>query len=306
MLSSLRRSAVAVAATLACGLFGGAACAKPPHVVATIAPFQSLAAAVMQGVATPGLLIPAALSVHEYALKPSDVQKLSEADLVIWDGPVLEAYIVKPLATAGTRSLALIDIDGMDPQPFPGGDAAVGATPSEELGLDPHIWLDPVRAERIVEAISDVLSELDAENAPRYRANADAEVGRLKALDVSIRNQLASVAGVPFVTFHDAYSYFNRRYSLNQVGQLTVEPDRRPGAATVAELRQKVTDNQITCAFAEPQFDTKLIRSMIGSGGTRVSELDPLGAGLEVGPTLYEKLLERNVAAMKACLSPVG
>ena len=306
MNSLLKRTAFAVSLILASGLPGGAASAAPPRVVATIAPFHSLAAAVMAGVATPELLIPATLSVHEYALKPSDVQKLAGADLVIWDGPALEAYLVKPLATAGTRALSVVDMEGIDPQPFPGADTAIGDAPSQELGLDPHVWLDPVRAELIVAAIAQELSQMDAENAPRYQANADAQIERLKALDARIRARLASVADVPFVTFHDAYSYFDRRYGLNQVGQLTVEPERRPGAATVAALRQKVAENGITCAFAEPQFDAKLIRSIIGSSRARVSELDPLGAGIEPGAGLYETLLERNVSAMAECLSPLG
>src|SRR5687768_16653802 len=211
--------------------------AKVPNVVASIAPVHSLVAAVMQGVGEPVLLVPANVSDHDYALKPSDLRKIEGADLVVWIGEPLETYLVKPIASEGLTNLELIGIEGADPHPFAStGEAAERADAHEEttaeihgheeehghLGLDPHIWLDPIRAASIVEAVANRLAALDAEHADSYRQNAAMTIADLKTLDANIRQQLAPLAAKPFVTFHDGYSYFVERYGLNQVGELTV------------------------------------------------------------------------------------
>lgn len=289
--------------------------AEAPRVVASIAPIHSLVASVMEGVGEPELLIPAAVSGHDYALKPSDIRKIADADLVVWLGAALETYLVKPLATEGTMQLELLEAKGVDPHPFAveGGkaeddqsaaaDGHEGGHGHDRLGLDPHVWLDPVRAEAIVTAVAKKLSEIDPENADLYETNADLAIAELQALNSEIGTQLAPVSAKPFITFHDGYSYFVERYGLNQVGQLTVNPEQRPGAASLSALRATIANEGVACAFAEPQFDQRAIRSLAGDADIAIGTLDPLGAGLEPGPLLYGELLRENTKAVVSCLS---
>jgi zinc transport system substrate-binding protein len=294
-----------------------------PQVLASIAPIHSLAAAVMEGVGEPVLLVPATASDHDYALRPSDVRKIAAADLVVWIGEPLEGYLVKALETEGVASLELIEAAGAEPHPFtgvdeepaadePGGDHVHGnadeqpghSDEHDHLGLDPHIWLDPVRAQALVEAIAERLALMDAENAEQYRQNAADTVRDLQALDTEIRSRLAPVAGKPFITFHDGYSYFVERYGLNQVGRLTVDPDRSAGAATVAALRRLITDENVSCAFAEPQFDPGTLQALAGEARVKIGVLDAVGADFPPGPALYSSLLRRNAEAVGSCLLP--
>lgn len=287
--------------------------AEVPDVVASIAPVHSLTAAVMAGVGEPQLLVPAEMSDHDYALKPSDVRKLSGADLVVWIGDPLETYLVNPLETEGVRNLELIDLPSLEARPFAeeradrepeNGEARAKADSQERLGLDPHVWLDPVRAQAMVAAIAEALAGLDPDNAARYRQNAETAIGDLQALDREIRARLTPVAQRPFITFHDGYSYFVERYGLNQVGQITVRPEQRPGAATMRALRETVAAEGVGCAFSEPQFDADVVATLAGETGIKVGVLDAIGAGLQPGPGLYAALLRRNVGAVAACLLP--
>jgi zinc transport system substrate-binding protein len=292
--------------------------AEPPRVLASIAPVHSLAALVMDGVGEPDLLVPAAASDHDYALRPSDLRKIGAADLVIWIGEPLETYLVKPLATENARNLELIEVEAVDPRPY--REAGVsgagvethdhahegedhGAEGHDHAGLDPHVWLDPVRAAAIVSAIAEALTALDPDNRKAYRANAAAATAELRALDEEIAGQLGPHAAKPFVTFHDGYSYFVERYRLNQVGRLTVDPERRPGAATVAALQEKVAAEGVACAFAEPQFDPGVIETLAGEARIEVGTLDAIGADLEPGPALYGALMRKNAEAIEACLA---
>jgi zinc transport system substrate-binding protein len=275
----------------------------------------------MEGVGEPALLVPAGVSDHAYALKPSDLRAIGSADLVVWIGPPLETYLVKPLETEGARSLPLIESESVDPRPYdtPGraGHEAHGhddhsdhsadsepQDPHASSGLDPHVWLDPLRARAMVTAIAEALTELDPDNAERYRANAGKARGRLETLDTEIRQQLAPLAAMPFVTFHDGYTYFVERYGLNQVGQLVIDPERSPGAATLKALQEKMAVERAACVFAEPQFDPQGLKTLAGEAKVKVGVLDAIGSGLQPGPPLYESLIRRNVHAIQDCLSP--
>jgi zinc transport system substrate-binding protein len=171
------------------------------------------------------------------------------------------------------------------------------------LGIDPHVWLDPLRAEAMVTAIAEALAELDPDNAARYRANATSAIDGLNGLDAEIRDRLAPLAGIPFVTFHDGYSYFVERYGLNQVGQLTIHPERSRGAAALRGLQARIAAEGVACAFAEPQFDPRALSTLAGEADIEIGMLDAIGSGLETGPSLYGSLMRRNVEAMAECLT---
>ncbi len=302
----------------------GPAQAETLRVVASIAPIHSLVASVMQGVGEPELLIPAEVSEHDYSLKPSDLRKIANADLVVWVGEPLEAYLLKPLETEGAAQLELLDAAGVEPHAYGEHEEEhEHQAASEEheheherhaaekehghahdhLGLDPHVWVDPLRAVAILQAVAARLAEMDPANADRYTANAEHAAAELRALDDEIGARLAPLGDKPFVTFHDGYSYFVERYGLRQVGQLTVHPEQRPGAASLSELRATIAREGVACVFAEPQFDPAVLGSLVGAAALRVGTLDTLGAGLEPGPSLYGQLLKQNAEAVASCLA---
>ena len=271
--------------------------ADPPRVVASIAPLHSLVASVMAGVGEPDLLLSGPVSPHDFALAPSDVRRIAAADLVIWIGAPLESFLVKPLYGAEKRQLSLLTVPAIDVLPFDDDDRA---------GPDPHIWLDPVRAIAIVAALEDRLSRIDPDNAEAYRANAVALSVRLAALDQAIRDRLQSVASRPFIAFHDAYGYFSRRYGLQPAGHFAVDPQRRPGARTIARLARLVSAGTVACAFVEPQFDARIVAAIATDQPLRIGRLDPIGVDLEPGPALYETLLKANTEAIADCLGGKG
>ncbi len=272
---------------------GTPAKADPPRVVASIAPLHSLVASVMAGVGEPSLILSGPVSPHDFALAPSDVRRIAAADLVIWIGAPLESFLVKPLYGAEKRQLSLLAVPTIDALPFDDDDRA---------GPDPHIWLDPVRAIAIVAALEDRLSRIDPDNAGVYRANAAALTVRLAALDEAIRDRLQPVAPRPFIAFHDAYGYFSRRYGLQPAGHFATDPQRRPGARTIARLASLVSAGTVACAFVEPQFDDRIVAAVTADRPLRIGRLDPKGVDLQPGPALYETLLKANTETIADCL----
>jgi zinc transport system substrate-binding protein len=314
-LRARRSSLLAVAAG---PLLTTAAAAAGRDVVVSNKPIHALVAGVMLGVGEPALLLSGASSPHDYSLRPSDARRLADADLVFWVGEDLETFLTKPLATlaGGAEVVALSEADGIVLLPSREGgvwephehdEEAAGHAEEDEHGhedgeRDMHLWLDPQTAAAMVAAIVAALDAADPDHAGRYDANGRELQRRLLALDWQLREQLAPVTERPFVVFHDAYQYFARRYDLNEVGSITVDPQRRPGAQRLAEIRAQLQAIEAACVFAEPQFEPALVDTVIEGSAARKGVLDPLGATLAAGPEQYFELLDGLADALVDCL----
>lgn len=87
-----KRTIIAAALVTSAGI----SCAQAA-VLTSIRPLGFIASAIADGVTTTEVLLPDGASPHDYALKPSDIKRLREADLVVWVGPEMEAFLTKPV-----------------------------------------------------------------------------------------------------------------------------------------------------------------------------------------------------------------
>ena len=169
--------------------------------------------------------------------------------------------------------------------------------------FDPHVWLDPINAKAIVHEIEEALVKADPKNAKKYEANADRIAEDLDQLVKALRAQLEPVQEKGFIVFHDAYQYFEQRFGVSAIGSITVSPEVMPGAERVSDLRNKIRDLKATCVFSEPQFEPKLVTTLVKGTGARTGVLDPLGASMTKGPDLYFQLVREMARSLKECLS---
>ncbi|MFZ1814062.1 MAG: zinc ABC transporter substrate-binding protein [Rhizobiaceae bacterium] len=283
-------------------------------VVASIKPVHSLVSVVMEGVSKPGIIVDGGGSPHSFALKPSQARMLQSAQIVFWVGHSLEGFLEKPLETisANAKLVELVEAPGLQRLDVREGGAfeahehdadAHGDDHEGDDAFDAHVWLDPANAIAMVDAIQDALGAVDPANAAAYEANAGKLVGRLEQLVVEVTAELEPVRDKGFVVFHDAYQYFENRFGVRAVGSLTVSPEVMPGAERVDEIRARVRDLGVYCVFAEPQFEPRLISTVIEGTGARAGFLDPLGSDLSNGPDLYFELIRNMGKSIRSCLS---
>jgi len=168
--------------------------------------------------------------------------------------------------------------------------------------VDPHTWLDPQNAQSFVHEIEEHLAEIDPKNAKRYSANASSLMKKLESLTQEINDDLKPVRGRGYVVFHDAYQYFEKRFGVSAIGSITVSPEVMPGAERMTELREKVKSLDATCVFSEPQFEPKLVATVIENTNAGSGVLDPLGASIKEGPELYFTLIRNLAKSLKDCL----
>lgn len=341
--SFLPRAAAPALALAAAAISAPDARADSPAVVVDILPVHSLVARVMDGVGSPELVVPPGASPHGFAMRPSQARKLASADLVVWVGEGLTPWLedsLDSLAPDAAR-LTLLELPGLpllenresasfDAHEDEHGDShgddddhegehhdddheheheahhedGDGDHHDHDHGLyDPHAWLDPEIAAAWLVAIAEELTRIDPDHAEIYAANAEEGTAELTALQERIDAQLAPVRGTPFIVFHDAYSYFERRFDVSAAGAVSLGDARAPGAARVSEIRSRIEEADAACVFSEPQFEPKLVATLIEGTGARSGVLDPLGASLEPGPDLYPALLGTMADSLVECLA---
>jgi zinc transport system substrate-binding protein len=308
-------------------------------VVATIKPIHALVAQVMDGVGTPALLVRGSASPHSYALKPSDARTLNKADVFFRVSESVEPFTrkisaslpnsVRKVTLAEAPGIELLDVrtgETFERHDHDHDDEAHGhdhghhdhshhdhgnhdhADGHDHHAHEPaatrdgHVWLDPANARKMVAEIARVLSEAAPAHAAAFAANAARADERLQSLEADIARELAPVKGKPYVVFHDAYQYFERRFELAAVGSITLSPEAQPSAKRLTEIRRKLAGLSASCVFAEPQFKPNLVAAVTEGTSARAGTLDPEGALLEPGPQAYETLIRNLAAGLKGCL----
>jgi zinc transport system substrate-binding protein len=264
----------------------------------------------MDGVGTPALIVKGSASPHSYALTPSDAQAIQDARLIFWIGEGLETFLHKAIETLpeSAGSVALADVQGLTVLPVREGGIWDEHQHEESEGeehesYDGHLWLDPANAKLMAMAIALELSNVDPANAEAYRANEQRLERKLDDLDREIVAMLAPVKDTPFIVFHDAYQYFDRRYGLASVGSITVNPELPPGAKRLSEIRDRIVAQQARCVFREPNFAPSLVDTVVADTSTRTGVLDPEGAAIDAGPDLYFKVMRNIAESLRMCLT---
>ena len=306
-------AAVATSSLLAWAAFTPAA--ADINVVVTIKPLHALVTQVMDGAGKPDLLVSGASSPHTYSLKPSDATRLNHADVFFRMSAAMEPFtakIVKSLPKQ-VQVVTLQDTKGLELLPRRTGGAFEehGHGPGDGHGhkhdsdaTDGHAWLDPDNAKLIADRIAEVLAAKEPAKAATFRANAASLKSKLDALKTELAGDLAPIAGKPYIVFHDALQYFERRFNLKVVGAISVNPEVAPSAKRLSALRNRVVSLGATCVFAEPQFDARLVNNLIEGTPARTGTLDPEGGKIEAGPDHYFTLLRGLARDLKACLAP--
>src|SRR5918999_402225 len=202
-------------------------------------------------------LLAANADPHDYEVRPRDVEALTEAGLVLRSGGDLDEWLGEAIEGSGTDAPVLTLMDRVDP-----------------IEDDPHWWHDPRNAAKAVTAIRDALAQADPEGAAEYRANADAYLAELRALDRAVEACLQKVPADrrKLVTTHDALGYYARRYGIEVIG--TVIPARttqgQPSAGETAELVRTIRAEGVEMIFAEQSIDPKVEQAIASEAGARV------------------------------------
>lgn len=302
-------------AAVSAALWAGATVPSQAAVVASLKPLGFIAAAIADGVTPTEVLLPDGASEHDYALRPSDVKRLQNADLVVWVGPEMEAFMQKTVGTLPPqKQLALAELESVKPLLMKGSeedehehgddhhDDEKGDGHHHHGDDNLHIWLSPEIAKSSAVAIHKKLVELMPQSRAKLDANLQSFEAELDRTDKQVSTVLTPLKGKGYFVFHDAYGYFEKHYGLTSLGHFTVNPEIQPGAQRLHEIRTQLVEQKATCVFAEPQFRPAVIEAVARGTKVRMGTLDPLGTDIKVGKDGYMQFLTELSNQYASCL----
>lgn len=278
------------------------------RVLTSIKPLQLIAAAVQDGIAVPEVLLPPGASPHNYALRPSDVRRVQEADLLYWIGPDMETFLPRVLSGRSKASVPVESLPGMHLRHFTASAEHHDDDEDEHDhdhrpgSVDAHLWLSSVNARVIAAKMAADLSQADPANAARYESNVKAFSARLDALDAKIKQRVAGISGKQYFVFHEAFDYFEEAYGLKHAGVFAVSSEVQPGAQHVAAMRARLTEFGKTCVFSEPPLRPRLADTLSAGLPVKLAELDGLGGYTPATAEGYEQLLSKLADDLAGCL----
>jgi zinc transport system substrate-binding protein len=234
--------------------------------------------------------------LHDYQLTPAEMRKISSADVIVMNGLGLESWMDKALRSGTKTGVRLVRLsDGLKGELIP-----IKSERNREE-INPHIWLDPKLAAHSLSNILSALSEADPGNAEAYAANVKEYVKRLERLEDELNRLLEPVRSISFVTYHDAFPYFARRFELKIAGVVEQTLEVTPAPKYLSALLGTIRETHAKALFTEPGGDNRLARRIASDAKIKLAELDPM----EIGPAnakAYEETMLKDARIVAANL----
>ncbi|MDF2724093.1 MAG: zinc transporter substrate-binding protein [Paenibacillus sp.] len=225
-------------------------------------------------------LIPPGAEPHDWEPSAKDMAKLKKADIFVYNG-VVEGWVADALSSAANDKRIVVEaskgialMEGL-PEEEEEGEKEHGHKHEGPI-LDPHVWLDPVLAQREVASIEAAFEQADPGNKDVYKKNADAYIAKLKELDATYKAGLKDVKRKEFVTQHAAFGYLAKEYGLTQVPIAGLSPEQEPSPDKLADIITFARKNQVKTIFFETLVEPKVAKVVANEIGAKTDVLNPL------------------------------
>ncbi len=281
--------------------------ATPIKVMTTIFPLQEFAQAVVGNRGDAELLLPPGAEIHAWQPRPSDLMKLSSADVFVYIGAQLEPWADDILRSVKNPNLTVIEASGGmtligHEEEGEEHDHSTADERSHEAG-DPHIWLDFANDKKIIDRIAEVLSRIDPDGEASFEENAGIFKQKLDALDGMYRKGLDQCDQKTIVLGgHAAFGYLARRYDLSQISLYGLSPDSKPTPRQLIDVINIVKEKGIKAIFFEVNISSELARVIAEETGAKTLVLNP-GASLPRGQDragiTFLDIMEKNLESLK-------
>lgn len=227
------------------------------------------------------ILMGSGVDPHLFKASQGDLKKLSQADIVFYNGLHLEGKMAEVLEKLARQKTVLAVANGVDK-------AQLLFSPEFPDTKDPHIWFDVKLWSQAVAYISESLQKADTAGSKFYKANTAAYLLRLDSLDAWVRNEINSIPeeGRVLITAHDAFGYFGRAYNIEVRGLQGISTLSDFGLRDITSLVDFISSRKIKAVFVETSVSPKAIQAVVE--GCRKK-----GHEVKIGGTLYSDAMGR-------------
>lgn len=251
-------------------------------------------------------MVPSATEPHDWEPSASDIVKLENGDLFVYNGAGMENWVDSVLATLENKNLLVIEaskgIELLDGHEHDEDDHGHDHYHGE---YDAHVWTDPMNAKIEMKNILEGLIQIDPANKEYYQVNYEKYSKELDNLDEEFRSTISNLPNKDIVVSHMAFSYMSNAYGLNQIAINGLSPDSEPGGARMGEITKFVNDHNIKVIFFEELVSPKIAQAIANETGAEVEVLNPLEGlsdeELQNGDD-YFSVMRKNLQALKKAL----
>ncbi|MCK4337532.1 MAG: zinc ABC transporter substrate-binding protein [Candidatus Aminicenantes bacterium] len=282
--------------------------AEKIRIVTSIFPLKEFAGAVAGDRGEVSLLLKPGAEIHTWKPKPSDMIKLSKADLFIYIGADLEPWISDIFKSFKKHNIKILEASQGLELYLEGHEHRTDRNSDHRHGfMDPHIWFDFQYDQIIIAKITDILSEMDPQNKLHYQKNALSYQKKLQKLDIQYMAGLKDCdQKIIVLGGHNAFGYMARRYNLKLISLYGLSPNARPGPKQIAEIVDMAKKNNIKTIFYETFVNDQLTQVLAREIGAVTMALNT-GANLTMDQfragTSFLQLMEINLENLKHGLS---
>lgn len=238
-------------------------------------------------------LIPVGIEPHDYEPTIQQVQAAQTADMLVINGAGFEEKWIKNI-----KARSVLDTS-----------VGLNLTSSARVSsksVDPHIWLDPILAKQQVENIRDGLIKVDPANSAYYKENANRFISDLDSLDKTIKSELSSCEKKDFIAFHNAFSYFSKRYGLTQhsIQGVSPEADVLPQRLQqiVSLARDMGLDTIYTEELVDPRFASVIAQEIPNGKVLVLSPIEGIDKEEQNAGVDYLDKMKENIESFKVGL----
>lgn len=236
-------------------------------VITTFYPMYDFAKNIAGDHADVTALIPSGVEPHDWEPTQKDIEAIAKADVFVYNGGV-ESWVADTLKSVNNEKLQVVEASQ--------GIALMEGIEEEHDHLDPHVWLDPVFAQKQVRTIEAALEQADPNHKDDYKKNADAFISKLQALDKEYRDTLSSAKRKEFVTQHAAFGYLAKRYGVKQIPIAGLSPDVEPSPSELVEIVHFAKEHQVKTIFFETLVSPKVAETVAKEIGAKTAVLNPI------------------------------
>lgn len=244
---------------------------KKISVVATFYPLQDFAQSVGGDAVTVRSIVPAGTEPHDYEPTPQDIVSIYQAGVFLLNGAGIDAWAEKIRPELEKRGVTVVQMSEVV-SPLSIGAEADGETDA----FDPHFWLDPVSAQKEVEALRDAFILRDSSRADAYAENAKRYIALLADLDREYREGLRQCELHTIVTSHQAFAYLAKRYGFETISISGVSPEAEASPRALAELAGTVRRLGLRYIFFETLVSPKVAETLAEEVGAQTLVFNPL------------------------------
>jgi len=203
-------------------------------------------------------LMGAGVDPHLYKASEGDVSKLSQADMILYNGLQLEGKLVEVFENMQRQKIYTIAIsDALDKKDL------IGSTLFAS-NYDPHIWFAVENWEKATQFVADELSKALPEHREEFQANAKRYLGALKALKAELREEINTLPEEQrrLVTAHDAFNYFGRSFGFDVVGLQGISTATEAGVQDVQKTASYIIEHKVKAIFIESSLPKRTVEAL--------------------------------------------